>query len=179
MKKKVVVISSGGMDSTTLMYEMLQRGHQVKTLGFDYGQRHRKELQHADALATHAGVPFEVANLASIGPLIAGESSQLRDDIDVPEGHYAANNMKTTVVPNRNMIMLSVATGYAISQKFDAVAYGAHAGDHDVYPDCRAAFTNALAGAIALCDWHPIELWRPFVSLTKANICKLAISVIG
>ena len=80
--------------------------------------------------------------------------------------------MKQTVVPNRNMIMLSVAAGVAIARKADVVSYAAHAGDHAIYPDCRADFAEAVDKAIHLADWHEVGLARPFVSMTKAEIAK-------
>lgn len=80
--------------------------------------------------------------------------------------------MKVTVVPNRNMIMLSVAAGWAISQGFDQVAFGAHSGDHAIYPDCREEFAEAVDRAMSLADWHRVRLVRPFVRMTKADIVK-------
>jgi len=91
----------------------------------------------------------------------------------VPAGHYTNETMKLTVVPNRNMIMLSVAIGWAVSGKADAVAYAAHAGDHTIYPDCRPAFIEAIRQAAALCDWHRVELLTPFVGKTKRDIVRL------
>ncbi len=80
--------------------------------------------------------------------------------------------MKATVVPNRNMILLALAAGWAISQKADAIAYAAHGGDHAIYPDCRPEFAEAMRHAIGLADWHRVELLRPFVTLTKADIVR-------
>jgi 7-cyano-7-deazaguanine synthase len=93
--------------------------------------------------------------------------------VPVPHGHYAAENMKQTVVPNRNMIMLAVAAGWAISEKADRVAYGAHAGDHTIYPDCRPEFAAALGKAIGLADWHHLDLHCPFIKLSKTDIVRL------
>lgn len=170
---KTVLIYSGGLDSTTLLYKLLDAEHQVFALGVDYGQRHGKELAAAREICDALKVPFTVADLRSIKPLIAG-SSQTSDEIPVPEGHYAAESMKLTVVPNRNMIMLSIAIGYAVSIKADAVAYGAHAGDHAVYPDCRPEFAAVMATAALLCDWHPVDLMRPFIKVSKTEIASLA-----
>ena len=170
---KTIAIVSGGMDSVTLMYFLRDRGDEVAALGFDYGQRHRKELDAGAALAAGAGVPFEVVDLRAVSRLIGGESSQLNPAVDVPEGHYTEDSMRATVVPNRNMIMLSVAIGHAVAAGFDAVAYGAHAGDHAIYPDCRESFAAAMAEAARLCDWRPIELLRPFVAMTKGDIARL------
>jgi 7-cyano-7-deazaguanine synthase len=169
--EKVVAIYSGGMDSTVLLYHLRSQGYDVRALSVDYGQRHRKELDSACSICRVIGIPHEVADLRGITHLLKG-SSLTDSEVDVPEGHYAEESMKATVVPNRNMIMLSVAIGYAISMKAQFVAYGAHAGDHTIYPDCRPEFAAAINTAALLADWHQVELLRPFISLTKAEIAK-------
>jgi 7-cyano-7-deazaguanine synthase len=169
--KKVVTIYSGGMDSTVLLYHLMSEGYDVRAISMDYGQRHRKELESARTICGTIGLQHEVADLRGITHLLGGSS--LTDmKIDVPEGHYAAENMKATVVPNRNMIMLSVAIGYAITLQAPYVAYGAHAGDHTIYPDCRPEFASAINTAAMLADWHQVELLHPFVRMTKAEIAK-------
>lgn len=168
---RTLLIFSGGMDSTTLLYDLLSQGHEVRALGFFYGQRHVIELNHARAIAEAAKIEFTTVDLGEIRPLIAG-SSQTSSDIPVPEGHYEEESMKLTVVPNRNMIMLSIAVGNAISLKFDRVAYAAHGGDHAIYPDCRTVFVEALAKAVELCDWHKVQLYAPYLSITKAQIAQ-------
>lgn len=169
---KIVAIVSGGMDSVTLLYHLKEEGHELKALGVNYGQRHAKELVAAKEICKLAEVPFEIANLQPINQFLQG-SSQTSKDIQVPEGHYADENMKKTVVPNRNMIMLSVAIGWAISLKYDAVAYGAHSGDHAIYPDCRPEFADAMAMAARICDWNPIRLLSPFTGKTKSDLAVL------
>lgn len=168
---RVLVIFSGGMDSSTLLYDLRAAGHEVKGISFDYGQRHRVELAHAAAVAQLAGVEYQCIDLRALGSVIAGQSSQLNHSVEVPDGHYSEESMKATVVPNRNMIMLSVAVGHAIANDFEAVAYGAHAGDHAIYPDCRLEFVEAMRHAIALCDWKQIELLTPYVDKNKGEIC--------
>lgn len=170
--EKVVVILSGGMDSATLLYHLADAGHEIKTLSINYGQRHVRELESAASLSQRLGVEHQIADLRSINPLLGANNSLSGTEIDVPEGHYEEENMKLTVVPNRNMIMLSVAVGWALSLKFDAVAYGAHSGDHAIYPDCREEFAHALDEAVKLCDWHAMRLMRPFVDLDKGDIAK-------
>lgn len=170
---KIVAIVSGGMDSATLLHHLLEEDHEVISLSVDYGQRHSVELDYAVAMAKHLNIPHRVADLRPINPLIRGQSSQANLDVAVPEGHYADENMKQTVVPNRNMIMLSVAIGHAISEGAGAVAYGAHAGDHTIYPDCRASFASAMETAALLCDWQEIQLLRPFITIGKHDIAKL------
>jgi len=170
-RARVVLIHSGGLDSTVLLYHLLAEGHSVSALSVHYGQRHAKELARAAAIAQRMGVRHEMADLRAVAGLLAG-SSLTSPDIPVPEGHYAEENMKATVVPNRNMILLALAAGWAISQKADAVAYAAHSGDHAIYPDCRTEFADAMRHAIGLADWHKVDLLRPFVTLTKADIVR-------
>ncbi len=167
---KCVLVYSGGLDSTTLLYHLRARGDEVRCLGVDYGQRHRRELEAARAICERVGVEYRLADLRSIAPLLAG--SALTDAVAVPHGHYAEESMKATVVPNRNMILLSLAIGWAVSLKYDAVAYAAHAGDHTIYPDCRPEFVEAMDRAAGLCDWHRVRIERPFVHMTKADIVR-------
>lgn len=169
---RTVAIFSGGLDSTVMLYQLKAQGDEVLALSIDYGQRHRRELEHARHIAAALGVRWHLADLSAIRPLIAG-SSQTSDDIAVPHGHYAAENMKQTVVPNRNMIMLAVAAGWAMNSHADRVAYGAHSGDHTIYPDCRPEFAEAMARAIALADWHHVSLHCPFLHLDKAGIVRV------
>lgn len=169
---KTVIIHSGGMDSTVLLYQLLNAGDDVLALSIDYGQRHKKELECARSLCKDLGVEHRIADLTSLTPLLAG-SSLTSPQIEVPEGHYAEDNMKATVVPNRNMILLSVATGWAISAGADSVSYAAHSGDHAIYPDCREEFAEGMNHVMGLADWQKVALDRPFVSLTKADIVKL------
>lgn len=169
---KTVLIFSGGMDSTTLLYWLKFLGRDVSCLGINYGQRHGKELAAAEQIALEAGVDFKVADLSGLKALLGG-SSQTDDSVPVPEGHYAEESMKKTVVPNRNMIMLSVVAGHAISLGAQSVAYAAHSGDHAIYPDCRPEFADAMDRALGLCDWSKVSLERPFVGMSKADIARL------
>ncbi len=166
---KTVLIHSGGMDSTVLLYHLRDEGHEVRTLSIDYGQRHRKELQCGKAIAEQLGVEHRLADIRAVRELF-GENSLTSSAIDVPEGHYTEENMKATVVPNRNMLFLALATGWAIATKSDAVSYAAHSGDHAIYPDCREAFAEGMNHVMGLADWHPVRLHRPFVTWTKAEI---------
>lgn len=167
--KKTVLIYSGGLDSTVALYLLKSQGYEVKALSVDYGQRHKKEIEFAKYHCRKLGIEHQVADLTSITHLLAG-SSQTSPDVAVPDGHYAEESMKLTIVPNRNMIMLSVAIGWAVSQKADSVAYAAHAGDHAIYPDCRPEFAEAMNEAAQLADWHQVSLLRPFVQWSKADI---------
>jgi 7-cyano-7-deazaguanine synthase len=168
---KAIVLLSGGLDSTVLAADLLADGHEVKALSVDYGQRHRRELDHARAIAARLGIEHRIADLSTLTPFLAG-SSQTSDDVAVPEGHYAEESMKLTVVSNRNMLLLSVATAWAVSSKADVIAYAAHNGDHAIYPDCRKEFIDKLAEAIAIADWHQVKLFAPFAEMSKADIAR-------
>ena len=168
---RTIVVYSGGMDSTTLLYHLRDEGHEVKAISVNYGQRHVRELDAATAICAAIDVEHVIADLSAINPLL-GDNSLSGRSVEVPEGHYAEESMKLTVVPNRNMIMLAIAIGWAISQKFDAVAYGAHSGDHAIYPDCRPEFADTMDRAAQLCDWREIKLLRPLVHMDKGDIAK-------
>jgi 7-cyano-7-deazaguanine synthase len=170
---KAVLIASGGMDSATLAYHYADKGYDLLLIGFDYGQRHRRELQSLAALA--ASLPGAEARIVPLGirDLLHG-SALTSDDVPVPDGHYAQETMKATVVPNRNAIMLSIATGIAVAEDADLVATGVHAGDHFIYPDCRPAFFEPFAEAMKAGNegFAPegFRLEAPFISWTKADI---------
>ena len=166
-----VLIYSGGLDSTVLLYHLRAAGHTVHALSVNYGQRHSCELRHAAEICKAIDVPHQTADLSAIQPLLAG-SSLTSPEIDVAEGHYTEESMKSTVVPNRNMILLAIAAGHALSIGAEQIAYAAHSGDHAIYPDCRNEFADAMAAAIRLCDWSTVELSRPFVDWTKADIVR-------
>ena len=119
MSEKVVVIYSGGMDSYTVLNKAIKSGFDVYALSFNYGQRHVKELEVAASVCADLNVHHKVVDISAINQLIGGSS--LTDDIEVPEGHYEEESMKSTVVPNRNMILLSLAVGYAVSLKANKV----------------------------------------------------------
>lgn len=167
---KTVLILSGGLDSSVLAYVLArEQRHEVLALTVNYGQRHSKEIAAAKAICEGLDLEHKIADITNLTPLLAG-SSLTSDDIKVPEGHYTDESMKATVVPNRNMLLLAIAGAWAISRKANYVAYGAHCGDHAIYPDCRPEFTAAIEKALMLSDWHSVELIRPFITSTKADI---------
>ncbi len=168
---KAIIVYSGGLDSTVLLHHLFSGGHELAALSVNYGQRHSRELEYAADNCAKLGIEHRMADLSHLVDLLGG-SSLTDPGIDVPEGHYEQDTMKQTVVPNRNMIFLSLAAAWAISKKADCVAYAAHSGDHAIYPDCRDSFTQALDAAIRLADWHEVGLHRPFVGLTKGDIVK-------
>jgi 7-cyano-7-deazaguanine synthase len=177
--ERAVAIVSGGMDSVTLAYLLNSDGYQLHLLSVDYGQRHKKEIDYARRCAERLGASFDVADVSSVGRLLSG--SALTDDIEVPHGHYAAENMAVTVVPNRNAIMLSIAYGVAVARKAALVACAMHAGDHYVYPDCRPQFVEAFDAmqrqAVDGFGDPNLCLYAPFIYMTKAEIVEIGTSL--
>ena len=170
--KRVVILLSGGTDSSTLLYWLHYKGYEIYPLAINYKQRHVKELKAADNIVQSLGLQLQTADISNNSFLF--KNSSLTDNIEMPEGHYASNNMILTVVPNRNMVMLSLAAAYAVSCKADTIAYAAHAGDHYIYLDCRPEFYKAIAKAIKLAT--EVELIAPFIRWTKADIVKWGLS---
>jgi 7-cyano-7-deazaguanine synthase len=205
-------IVSGGLDSTTLVYDMLQYGFKPHLLSFNYGQRHAKEIVFAGLTARQLGLPHDIIDLTGLTHLISnsaltagrtptdrdaynrttGEMIHLGDhEIEVPEGHYAEESMKATVVPNRNMIMLSIAAGVAVNYKYQMIGIGVHAGDHFVYPDCRPDFIASADQTIVFGNegFHNFQtvdtaytayhtaIYSPFIHKTKAEIAFRALEL--
>lgn len=166
--ENIVVIYSGGMDSYTVLHKALQSGKHVHALSFNYGQRHKRELVAAAAVCEQHNVPHKIVDISAINGLLAGSS--LTDDIDVPDADYAEENMKNTVVPNRNMILLSLAIGYAVSLEASEVWYGAHSGDHAIYPDCRPEFVQAMNDVSQIANYEPVTIVSPYLQQSKADI---------
>lgn len=170
---RVVAIVSGGLDSTVLAYELRDVSTHLHLLSFNYGQRHKKELLYAQQTAAELGADHHIVDLTSITPLLKG-SSLSDPTIEVPDGHYAEETMRITVVPNRNAIMLSIAYGYAVSLNARLVGLAVHAGDHFIYPDCRTPFIAAIDQAFHLGNdgfGNPnLHLYAPYSQLTKAQI---------
>ena len=166
---RALVLFSGGLDSTVLATQMKHEAKETRLLSIDYGQRHAKELDHSQKVADHLGLAHEILKLPQLGQILGG-SSLTDKSISLPEGHYAEESMKSTVVPNRNMILLALAGGHALSLGFDTIAYAAHAGDHTIYPDCRPEFADAMDKALGLADWKDLNLHRPYVEMTKSDL---------
>jgi len=138
------------------------------SLSFDYNQKHKKELECAKATCEKLNINHKIVDLSVLNEL--APSALTRDGWDVPEGHYEADNMKETVVPNRNMVLVSLAASYAIGLKADKLFYGAHSGDHAIYPDCRPEFAEKLKEVIKIADWHVCELEAPYLGMDKGDI---------
>lgn len=167
---KTLVVCSGGLDSVSLAHRIAAEHQLTALLSFDYGQRHRKELDSAKACAERLGVPHQIIDIRTIGRSLTG--SALTDDVDVPDGHYAEETMKITVVPNRNAIMLAIAFGVAAAKNAEAVALAVHGGNHFIYPDCRPGFIEAFQTMQnhALDGYAHIKLLAPYVHVSKADI---------
>lgn len=165
---KICVMMSGGLDSTTMMHLYSNR-HDVIAIGFDYGQRHNKELAAARQLCEEVNVPFRVIKLPTVftdSALVSGEP--------VPRGESKRN-----IVPNRNMVMLSTATAYAIQEGYDAVAFGANFDDVSGFPDCGMGFIAAMSNAMQYCYTRPIKLLTPWMDkmMTKAQVYSKALEL--
>lgn len=167
-----LIVYSGGLDSTVLLHKLAAEGRADGALWVDYGQRHAREYECADYNSRKLGVKLDVADISSLKPLF-GDNALTCKSAEVPEGNYAYENMKTTVVPNRNMILVAIAAARAIAIGTNSVAYAAHSGDHAIYPDCRTEFADALDNVLRLCHYEPIRLERLFVNMTKADIVRL------
>jgi 7-cyano-7-deazaguanine synthase len=168
MKEKVVVIYSGGMDSYTVLNKVITQGYQPFALTFNYGQRHIKEVDVAKQVCDELKIEHKLVDISAMNQLLAGSS--LTSDIDVPEGHYEAQSMLSTVVPNRNMILLSLAIGYAVSIGAKKVFYGAHSGDHAIYPDCRPEFVEKMNQVSQIANYEAIEIISPYLHQSKIEI---------
>jgi len=183
--RQAVLSLSGGMDSSTLLLHLLARKYQVTALSFDYGQKHRVELERAQQLIEYVNehlfnkrmpmVRYQVIRLDGLSDLL--NSSLVTGGSDVPEGHYAHENMKDTVVPNRNKIFSSIIQAVALSiatkgekQEVD-IAMGIHAGDHAIYPDCRKEFRNAdqLAFELGNWDYSLVKHYTPFLYVKQTH----------
>ena len=175
MAEKVVVIYSGGMDSFTVLNRAKTDGKEVFALSFNYGQRHVKELECASTVCKKLGVNHKVVDISAINQLLAGSS--LTDNIDIPEGEYEVASMKSTVVPNRNMVLISLAVAYAVSVGASQVYYGAHAGDHDIYPDCRPEFVEKMNDVCKIANYDSVEIFSPYLTVSKSDILTDGISM--
>jgi len=187
---KCVAIVSGGMDSMTMVKLLQYEEHEVNMISFNYGQRHVKELDFAQLYAIDNSLRHEIINLQVLTDLIS--DSVLTDhDREVPDGLYNEETMKLTVVPNRNMIMLSIATGWAVTLGAEFVAAGIHAGDHFIYPDCRPVFAHSMNQTMKYATegfssfpergpgpgstevWRGNALFTPFLNMGKHDIARL------
>lgn len=183
MDQKIAIVSlSGGMDSTGLLMHLLARGYQAFGLSFDYGQKHKIEIQrlrrNLDYLASHGiQVEHNTVDISVLGSLF--HSALTDESWSVPKGFYEQENMKETVVPNRNAIFSSIAYGYALSiaNRFEQkviLTLGVHSGDHAIYPDCRPEFYDELHKAFQTGNWDSerVEFYLPYIDGDKFTILK-------
>ena len=181
MAKKAVLSLSGGMDSSSLLLHLLANGYEVTALGFDYGQKHKVELERAKSLVEYLNskgqnVTHQIIKLDGLQNLL--NSALVTGGADVPEGHYEQDNMKETVVPNRNKIFASLIQAVALSiattgdKNEVEIAMGIHAGDFAVYPDCREEFRQADFEAFKLGNWDAelVSFHTPYIDVTKFEI---------
>ena len=167
--KDSIIIVSGGMDSVTLLYDFKDRIALV--ISFDYGSNHNaKEIPFARWHCEQLGIEHITIDLAFMPQYF--KSSLLEGADAIPEGHYADENMKSTVVPFRNGIMLSIAAGIAESRGLKYVMMANHGGDHTIYPDCRAEFVEAMSEATKAGTFPGIEILAPYTNITKADIAR-------
>ena len=182
MAKNVVISLSGGMDSSTLLLRCLKEYDNVTAISFDYGQKHKVELERAQSLVEYLnekgfGIKYQVIKLDGLVNLL--NSALTEGGADVPEGHYEEDNMKATVVPNRNKIFASLVQAVALSEAMangnnTDIALGIHAGDHAVYPDCRQEFRDADDNAFRLGNWEAdkVGYFTPYLETDKFGILK-------
>jgi 7-cyano-7-deazaguanine synthase len=188
--KKAVLSLSGGMDSSSLLLHLLANGYEVTALGFDYGQKHKVELERATSLVQYINdgydseaenIPYhkvkhQIIKLDGLSQLL--NSALVTGGADVPEGHYEQDNMKETVVPNRNKIFASLIQAVALSEATRggkqevAIAMGVHSGDHQIYPDCRVEFRDADMEAFKIGNWDSelVTVYTPYLELNKFTI---------
>jgi len=176
MNRKAVIILSGGIDSSTLLYDTAAKGYEVSALTFIYGQKHEREIGSARAICEELSISHRVVDLSQLKGILSG--SALTDPNveipDVPEISEHYDTLKTTIVPNRNAIFLSIAVGYAVSTGAGAVLFGAHHSDRGVYPDCRAEFVEAFQAAERLATDAPeLRVEAPYAAMDKAEIVRL------
>ena len=182
MAKNVVISLSGGMDSSTLLLRCLSNYDNVTAISFDYGQKHKVELERAQSLVNYLNdngqsIKYQVIRLDGLVNLLNSALTEGGDD--VPEGHYEEDNMKATVVPNRNKIFASLVQAVALSEAMangndTDIALGIHAGDHAIYPDCRQEFRDADDAAFRIGNWEAekVGYFTPYLETDKLGILK-------
>lgn len=181
-KKEAVIALSGGMDSTSLLLHLLNKGYAVTAISIAYGQKHHVELARAQSLAdylTTYDLPlhWHQITLSGLGPLLS--SALITGGSEIPEGHYEKDNMKATFVPNRNKIISSIIQSVALSRAqilndSVCIGMGIHAGDHTIYPDCRPSFREKDHEAFVEGNWdaEKIDYYTPYLKLNKSQVLK-------
>jgi 7-cyano-7-deazaguanine synthase len=170
---RIVLALSGGMDSSTLLAHLIAHHHDVFPVTFKYGSKHNPyENEAAQKVASFYGYgPLDVIDLTAVVNMF--QSNLLEHGGEIPEGHYAEDSMKQTVVPARNTLFIAALAGYAESWDMDAVAVAVHSGDHHIYPDCRTEYIKAIDTTIYLASDKKVEVIAPFVHMDKTSIITL------
>lgn len=169
--RRVVLILSGGLDSSVLLYHLRAEGRDVQALSFDYGQRHARELERAKRICDTTGTPHRIVKLDELATLFAG-SGLVDASVEIPPGPYAKENIRITEVPNRNMIMIAIAVTWAKTHGADGVAIAVHGGHHALYADCTPEFVESLAVSVRLATESSVDLVAPFARWTKTDIVR-------
>lgn len=169
-KAKGLIVLSGGMDSVTLLYDFKESI--ALAVSFNYGSNHNeKEIHFAQWHCKQLNIPHIVLNMVEVFKHF--ESSLLQGSDAIPDGHYAEENMKSTVVPFRNGIMLSIAAGLAETKELTELYIANHFGDHAIYPDCRNSFVNAMSQAISEGTYEGIKVNAPYTNISKSDIARI------
>jgi len=168
---KMILIYSGGLDSTVLLHHLVNQNHEVHALTFIYGQTHAREIHAAEHFAQRLRVPHVIERLTLPG------TSALQGGCTIPDGHYEAETMRATVVPGRNLVMLSHALAHAAALGADLVSFAAHAGDHAIYPDCRTEFLCCMDQVAQVYHYECVRLDAPFIKLRKEDIVRRGFSM--
>lgn len=167
-----IIVYSGGMDSTVLLYDLISKGIKTAAISFDYGSRHNhRELPMAAAICQGLNVSHQIVPIEFIKDLF--KSALLSTGDPIPDGPYDVSSMKQTVVPFRNAILMSIAAGYAESTGASEIVLASHGGDHAIYPDCRPSFNQAFSEAVRLGTDNKVSVRFPYQNLDKRNIADL------
>jgi 7-cyano-7-deazaguanine synthase len=167
---KAIVIFSGGIDSTTILYILKNAGYEIIPLSFNYGQRHQKEIEYAKNISNNLGLEHIILEL----PVLSG-SALTDNDQNIPEVEYSIDSQHATVVPNRNMVFIAHAVSVAIANNASEVYYGAHMNDKIAYPDCTIQFVKAVQSAIHTGNYEQVNVKAPFIEMTKDQIIETGI----
>ena len=180
-----VMSLSGGMDSTSLLLRLIAEGSKITCLTYDYGQKHSIEIDRSKeniAYLSQNGYDIEQVVIDLKSAMSTLESALTTQDADVPEGHYESEQMKQTVVPNRNAIFSSILYGHALSKSISEdcdvrIALGVHSGDHEIYPDCRPEFYESLEQSFSIGNWgsERVSFYLPYISGNKITILEDAL----
>ena len=184
--KRAIMSLSGGMDSTSLLINLLNNGFKVSCISYEYGQKHGIELDRAKKNIEYLGsngfdIDHKIVDLSDIMKMF--HSALISEGMNIPEGHYEEEQMKATVVPNRNAIFASILYGYALSTALEekcnvSICLGVHSGDHAIYPDCRPEFYQAIEHAFSVGNWDSelVDFYLPYIDGDKETILRDALN---